>query len=216
MHARGNNLYMCVGKAVMLLWGLLRLAPIRSCHALQPLSGYPGCRQAEGTVVRRSLFWYQRLIAQATSAQIIPYNWLPSEHLWGVTTTTLQTYLAFVVTHLSQLLSGYCIFQDCVVIACPLVQAGVTSGYDHGCKVVWEKLPLWLPNVISMYPVCLLLGCNQGNHSVVKTNFFFFFFFFFAVACMSPFGLSTQHQGRYHAHILHAHVSGHVTSAPMI
>ena len=44
MHGRGNNLYMCVGKAVMLVWGLLRLAPIRLRHALQPLSGYPGCR----------------------------------------------------------------------------------------------------------------------------------------------------------------------------
>ena len=37
-------------------------------------------RQAEETVVMKSFYW---LIAYATWAQIIPYNWQPSEHLGG-------------------------------------------------------------------------------------------------------------------------------------
>ena len=40
---------------------------VTSQHVMQkmiePQSGYPGCSQAEETVVMRSLLWYKRLIA---------------------------------------------------------------------------------------------------------------------------------------------------------
>ena len=52
----------------------------------QPLSGYPGCKQADATVFMRSLFWYYSL--NHTTDNLLNI-------CEGGTTTTLQEYDAF-------------------------------------------------------------------------------------------------------------------------
>ena len=53
---------------------------------IQPLNGYPGCKQADETVVMRSLFWYYSLNHTADNLLNI---------CEGGNTTTLQEYDAF-------------------------------------------------------------------------------------------------------------------------
>ena len=61
---------------------------VKTSWLFQLQSGYPGCRQTEGTVIMRGLLWYLRLSAQGQ---------LPST---SYNPNTLKTLIIFVVPHL--------------------------------------------------------------------------------------------------------------------
>ena len=91
---------------------------------------YHGCSAAEKTVV----ILLEDIIAWAICTQIIPYNWQPTEHLWGshYNHTSKRWYKYWWLTDIQCLLYQ----QD---HGCYYIQAGVTP-----CSAVTLSARCWL------------------------------------------------------------------------
>ena len=114
-----------------------------------------------------------RLIALATWAQIISYNWQPSEHLWASHYNCISKIWCFCGDSLTDVQWLLYLQDNGYIYACSLKRCMI-SGYCIYKMRLWMtgKLPLWLSYAISKihntWPLSLQLVYNLGNHSVVN------------------------------------------------
>ena len=143
---------------------------------------YPICRQAEKTVVMRSLFW---LIAYATWAQIIPYNWeyLGGNHFNDMLDVMQLLYLqdhvmVYSLLHsCSRMLPPFPLYiPPCITTAWTALRLYYLHSHDHAHKPpsaatadIFSELEILHIKYAALLIEYRWMGCRLYNHAVVQS-----------------------------------------------